>query len=123
MVKKIFAEDLIEKKHYPILEVMNQISDDRFIKTVKNISMSIGFGENTGTCSFPEDLDEYDVANGEGFEGVEIALYTGEEVIVDYNIFYYYLEKSCISFLKESPQYKEDILSCIENYKKQYSIM
>lgn len=42
---------------------------------------------------FSGDLDEYDIANGDSFEGVEFVLYSGDEVIINYQTLYHYFKK------------------------------
>ena len=49
---------------------------------------------------FSGDLDEYDIANGDSFEGVEFVLYSGDEVIINYQTLYHYFKKMCEGYSK-----------------------
>ncbi|AFH78747.1 hypothetical protein MUO_00915 [Listeria monocytogenes 07PF0776] len=57
-------------------------------------------------CLFPGDLDEYDIAQGEGFGGVEFGLYSGRERVIDYKQFYYYLNIICNRYVESYPAKK-----------------
>ena len=122
MIKKLFKEDLLKEQHYPILEIMNQIKDDKFLSIIETVSNGIGFGQETGTCLFSDDLDDFSIANGEGFEGVEIALYTGEEDIISHITLYYYLQKSSERYIEKFPEFKNMLLQLLQNYKRKFEI-
>lgn len=77
-------DELLDKTHLPVLMVMNMVSESRFLSVLRDISQGIGFGEEYGACTLPDDLDGFDKANGEELDGVEFGLYSGEEVVVDY---------------------------------------
>ncbi|MBC1232567.1 ribonuclease toxin immunity protein CdiI [Listeria booriae] len=114
--------DLLDSSHYPVQAVFNMISDSRFTNIIGYISEGIGFGEEYGACTFPEDLDEYDIANGEGFDGVEFGLHSGEEIILDYQTLYIYLNKACENYIEKHPEANTQIQEYLEKYKKKYNI-
>ncbi|MBC2178520.1 hypothetical protein HCB27_18115 [Listeria booriae] len=114
--------DLLDSSHYPVQAVFNMISDSRFTKIIGYISEGIGFGEEYGACTFPGDLDEYDIANGEGFDGVEFGLHSGEEIILDYQTLYIYLNKACENYIEKHPEANTQIQEYLEKYKKKYNI-
>ena len=93
--KSIFkGEYLLDKDHLPII-IINEIRNTGFRRTLEHLSQGIGFGVNGGTCTFPEDLDEYAIANGEMFDGVHLFFCSGDEIILSYETFYYYLKIAC----------------------------
>ena len=114
--------DLLKPEHFPVQAIFNMLSDDRFIRIMKGISEGHGFGENYGACTFPDDLDEYDIATTGMFEGVEFGLHNGETVILDYQTLYYYLEKICNGYIEDFPQKKEDIDKILAQIRSVYQI-
>ncbi|MGH0426713.1 hypothetical protein [Bacillus pretiosus] len=60
-------EDLLDLIHFPIQAVFNMVDDERFLRVCEGV----GFGEEYGACTFLGDLDKYDIANGDSFEGVK----------------------------------------------------
>ena len=91
-VYRLTEEELLSKNHMPVLMILNAINEDRYLEVLESISKGTGFGEENGACTFPDDLDEFDKANGVELEGVEFGLYSGESVIIDYRTFYYYIK-------------------------------
>lgn len=77
-------KELLDKSHMPVLLVLNMVSKSRFLKILEAVSKGIGFGEESGVCTMPDDLDEFDKANGEELNGVEFSTYDGEEVIIEF---------------------------------------
>lgn len=115
--------DLLDSSHYPVQAVFNMISDKRFIKIIGYISDGVGFGEEYGACTFPGDLDEYDIANGEGFEGVEFGLHNGEEIVLDYQTFYIYLKTACDNYIEKYSDATNQLEGYIGEYKKKYDVV
>ena len=54
----------------PVLMVMNMVKEKRFLAVLEALSKGNGFGENYGACTLPEDLDDFDRANGEDRKSV-----------------------------------------------------
>ncbi|MBC1499829.1 hypothetical protein HB943_04375 [Listeria weihenstephanensis] len=115
--------DLLDSSHYPVQGVFNMICDNRFIKIIGYISEGVGFGEEYGACMFPRDLDEYDIANGEGFDGVEFGLHSGEESVLDYQTFYIYLKKTCENYTEKYPEATNQLREYVDWYSKKYGII
>ena len=82
----------------------------------------IGFGERYGACTFPGDLDEFDIANGEGFEGVEFGFNSGEEIVLDYQTFYYYLKRVCANYIRSYPETSDELQECIKRYQINFNV-
>ena len=78
---RLNEEVLLDKSHLPVLIILNTINERRFLGVLEAISKGIGFGEENGACTFPDDLDEFDKANGVELSGIEFDLYNSEEVV------------------------------------------
>ncbi|EPV2390028.1 ribonuclease toxin immunity protein CdiI [Listeria monocytogenes] len=120
--ERIKNSDLINEKQYPVKVVFDEISDEEFISIINSVSKGEGFGVGSGTCLFPGDLDEYDIAQGEGFGGVEFGLYSGSEIVIDYKQFYYYLNIICNRYVESYPAKKLLVDNELKKYQELYSI-
>ena len=89
--ERLETKHLLDETHFPMI-IISELSNVTFMRTLENLSKGIGFGVNGGICTFPEDLDDYAIANGEMFEGVHLFFCSGDEIILDYETFYYYLK-------------------------------
>ena len=115
-------DELLDNSHLPVLMIMNMISEKRFLTILKAISEGNGFGEEYGTCTLPDDLDEFDKANGEELDGVEFALYSGEEVVIDFKTFYYYLKILCDKYVKYNFEQVSIVNGLLTEFSKKFSI-
>ena len=115
-------DELLDKTHLPVLMVMNMVSESRFLSILRDISKGIGFGEEYGACTLPDDLDEFDKANGEELDGVEFGLYSGEEVVVDYQTFYYYLKIICNKYIEKNPEQEDRVNGYLADYSNRFLI-
>ncbi|HHV09430.1 MAG TPA: hypothetical protein GXX75_04005 [Clostridiales bacterium] len=109
--------DMLNSSHFPIKAIFNSISDNTFVRSITPLSEGIGFGVEYGVCIFPNDLDDYDIATLGTFDGVQFGLHNGEEVTVDNETFYYYLNKACESYLEAHPQDKNSIETILQKVK------
>ncbi|WP_228464150.1 ribonuclease toxin immunity protein CdiI [Listeria seeligeri] len=122
-MKEIIKENqLISESHFPVKIIFNEIENERFLDVIKVVCNGEGFGVEAGACLFPNDLDACDIAQGNGFVGVEFGLYSGEEIVITYKEFYFYLEIICESYLIDFPEEKEFVKEKLRNYRKLYSI-
>nr|WP_255295600.1 ribonuclease toxin immunity protein CdiI [Bacillus cereus] len=67
-------------------------------------------------------MDEYDIANGDSFEGVEFALYSGDEVIIDYQTLYHYFKKMCEGYSKKYPNTIKSLEDNLNKFIELYNI-
>ena len=56
------------------------------------------------------------------FEGVEFGLHNGDEILLDYQTFFYYLKKICADYVQDYSQEQELINSLINSFKATYQI-
>ena len=114
-------KDLLSDSHYPVQVVFNDVYADQFSDTIINyVVRGHGFGTEYGACVFPDDLDEYDIVTGGKFHGVEFGLHNGEEILLDYDTFFYYLKKVCKRYLIEKPDEKEAIRAALSDFQFHY---
>ncbi|WP_300799495.1 hypothetical protein [uncultured Acetatifactor sp.] len=68
---RLGMNELLDDSHMPVLMVMNMVKEKRFLEVLKALSKGNSFGEEYGACTLPEDLDDFDKANGEDLDGAE----------------------------------------------------
>ena len=117
---RLSEEVLLDKSHLPVLMVLNMINEQRFLGVLEAISKGIGFGEENGACTFPHDLDEFDRANGVELSGIEFGLYSGEEVVIDYQTFYYYLKILCDKYIAINLVHTEIVKEFLVDYSNKF---
>lgn len=117
---RLNENELLDKSHLPILMIMNMIDEKRFLTVLEAISKGNGFGEEYGACTLPDDLDEFDKANGEALDGVEFGLYNGEEVVIDFQTFYYYLKIICDRYIKGNFEQANIVNGFLVDYSKKF---
>lgn len=116
-------KDLVSDNHYPVQMIFNDIYKDQFADTLINyISKGHGFGAEYGACVFPDDLDEYDIATSGMLNGVEFGLHNGDEILLDYDTFYYYLKKVCERYLIEKSDETAVIGAALNDFRLRYNI-
>jgi hypothetical protein len=119
---RLNEDEILYKNHLPVLMVMNMISEKRFLGVLEAISRGTGFGEEYGVCTMPHDLDEFDKSNGEELDGVEFSMYSGEEVVIDFQTFYYYLKIICDKYIKENTEQTNIVKELLMTYSNRFLI-
>lgn len=117
---RLNEEELLDKSHLPVLLVMNMISEKRFLEVLKAISQGVGFGEENGACTLPGDLDEFDKVNEVEINGVEFGLYSGMEIVIDFQTFYYYLKILCDKYVEKNAKYAKLVKGLLEDYSNSF---
>lgn len=117
---RLNEDELLDESHLPVLIVMNMISENRFLKILESVSKGIGFGEEYGACTMPYDLDEFDKSNGGELDGVEFGLHNGDEIVVDFQSFYYYLKIMCEKYIKINSEHSNVIIKYLEEYSHNF---
>lgn len=85
-------KDLLKPEHFPVIALLNEASNSNILEFAENISNGVGIGYNYSTCTFWNDLDEYEQANTSKFDGLWVANEAGEEVNISLHDLEYYLE-------------------------------
>lgn len=87
--------DLIDEKHFPAIALINEAFNSDPLEFVNNLSSGIGSGYNYSTCSFWDELDDYEKSNTPKFDGLRINTEDNEELIISISNFIYYLKIAC----------------------------
>lgn len=97
------------EKLSPVQILLNAIPDSDFVRYVDAMTKGAGLGiQGITGIMFPSNLDEYEVYNGLGFDGVQFSFYE-EEVTVDVPTFRKYLKMACDAYLTEHPEDRAQI--------------
>lgn len=120
---RLNENELLDKSHLPVLMILNMIDEKRFLTVLEAVSKGNGFGEEYGVCTLPDDLDESDKANGEELDGVEFGLYNGEEVVIDFKTFYYYLNIICDKYIKKNFKETDIVNRFLMDYSKKFLVL
>ncbi len=117
---RLNEEVLLDKNHLPVLMILNAINEGRFLGVLEAISKGIGFGVESGACTFPDDLDEFDKANEVELSGIEFGLYSGEEVVIDYQTLYYYLKNLCDKYIEKKLLHTDIVKGFLADYTNKF---
>lgn len=115
----IKKSELRQKKHFPIYVFFNLIKEKEFLEVCNNFSKGIGQGIEVAVCLF---LDDVNIKSGE-IGGVEFSLHSGEEVIVNYSTFYWYLNKACQRYLELNPADRQKVSEYLNKIKSRYTTL
>ena len=124
-MKKILwltEKDMLSYDHFPIIAIFNLIPNKLFIETISSLCQGIGFGVDYGNCFFYNDLDGYDKMFTEAYDGVRFKLHDGEEVIIDNDTFYYYLQKVCMNYLEDYSENSKQVFEILQKVKQQLKL-
>ena len=111
--------DLQKEEHFPIYIFFNLIKEREFLHVCDNFSKGIGQGIEIAVCLF---LDEAETKTDK-YGSVEFSLYSGEEVIVNYSTFYWYLDKACQRYVELHPNDEQKIEGYLNAIKSRFSIL
>lgn len=84
------------------------LNRSNFVKEVRDLTNGEGGAiEGNVSCTFPRQLDEYEVAN-HGFDGIAFDFFE-DEIAVDVPTFRKYLRMACEDYLREHPEDRHQI--------------
>ncbi len=106
-IQETLLKKFENKKLEPIAYYFDSLAfRDEFIERVDNLTRGKGSSiEGVMGCTFPRELDEYEVYN-HGFDGI-IFDCLDDEVVVDIPTFRKYLRMACEVYWKEHPESRE----------------
>ena len=87
--------DLIKKDHFPAIALINEAFNADPIEFLNNLVDGIGSGYNYSSCSFWNELDDYEKLNTPKFDGIMVNTEDNEELLISISDFIYYLEIAC----------------------------
>lgn len=113
--------ELLHEDHFPVMVVFNAVREEKFVRIIRDISNGVGFGVDAGACTMPDDLDDFDRANGEVLEGAEFALYSGQEIVLDFETLLIYLNLLVEKYTLIHPDQEETLRKYLESYRERFS--
>lgn len=113
-------EDLMKAAHFPAIALINEACNSDIFEFVENLTKGIGSGYNYSTCSFWNELDEYDQANIPKFEGLWISNEAGEELIISFVDFLYYLEILYTRVTFDEISKKSRLRRLLDSFKEEF---
>lgn len=87
------------------------------MRTVEQMSVGIGTGINAVDCSFPDDVEE----DEEKFDGVRFSVHD-EEVVLNYETFYYYLNLACKNYVDAFPDDRSELENYLTSIRERYNL-
>ena len=117
MRSKLQDKDLLEQNHFPVIAFFNAVPSSNFMRTVEQMSAGIGTGINSVDCSFPDDVEE----DEEKFDGVRFSVHD-EEVVINYETFYYYLNLACKNYVDAFPDDRSEFKNYLTSIREQYNL-
>ena len=84
-------EDALKENHFPIIALLNEAYNTDIIGFIQELIQGIGSGYNYATCSFWEELDDYDKERIEHYDGVMIETEDGEKLYLSMSELFVYL--------------------------------
>ena len=117
MRSKLQDKDLLEQSHFPVIAFFNAVPSSNFMRTVEQMSVGIGTGINAVDCSFPDDVED----DEEKFDGVRFSVHD-EEVVLNYETFYYYLNLACKNYVDAFPDDRSELENYLTNIRERFNL-
>lgn len=76
--------DMIENSQFPAIALFNEASNQNIVAFFENLSNGTGGGYNYVSCYFWNELDEYDQAEMNPFQGLCVETDDNEQIILSY---------------------------------------
>ena len=84
-------EDALKENHFPVIALLNEAYNTDIMGFIQELIQGIGSGYNYTTCSFWEELDDYDKERIAYYDGVMIETEDGEELYLSMSELFVYL--------------------------------
>ena len=113
-------EDMLKENHFPIIALLNEAYSTDIMAFIKELNRGIGSGYNYTTCSFWDELDDYDKENISHYDGIMIETEDGETLCLSMTemLDYLMLLQSRVAFLNSD--LAEQIADILVEYRKIY---
>ncbi len=106
------------EKFRPLIVFLDSIPNSDFVNTIDSLTKGYGTGfQGVTACLFPNELDEYMISRGEGFDNGVQFIFFEDEVVVDIDTFWKYLRMACEAYWQEHPEDKETLQSYLARPK------
>ena len=113
-------EDLLKPEQFPAVALINEAANSDLFEFVENLNRGIGSGYDYSNCSFWNEMDEYDQLFTPRFDGLLLNNESGEEIIVPYKDFLYYLEILYSRLMHTNFSRLSDLRNLLDNCKTKY---
>lgn len=84
-------EDALRKNHFPVIALLNEAYNTDILSFINGLIRGVGKGYNYTTCSFWQELDDYDKEHIAQYDGVMIETEDGEELHLSMSELFDYL--------------------------------
>ena len=115
--------DMLNEKHFPVIALLNEAYNSDIIGFIKDLNRGIGTGYNYATCSFWEELDDYDKEQVARYDGVLIETDDGEELCLSMKELLYYLVLLQNRILSVNMELFDKISVILDEYKAIYPVI
>ncbi|MCQ2554157.1 MAG: hypothetical protein MJ171_00710 [Clostridia bacterium] len=112
--------DKLNDNHYPLIALLNEASNENIIEFIENLLAGNGTGYDYSNCTLWNELDDYDKLFIPKFDGIMVENEAGEEIIVEYEVMHYYLEKLCNLIKFDSNEMQMKMLELVNAFKEKY---
>lgn len=109
--------DLLKVEQFPVVALINEACNTDIIEFVENLIHKIGCGYNYSSCSFWEDMDEYEQSSTPHFDGMWVGNEAGEEVIISYSDLLYYLEALYSRLFADNFSRMQNLREALDTFK------
>ena len=113
-------EDALKENHFPIIALLNEAYNTDIIGFIKELIQGVGSGYNYTTCSFWEELDDYDKERIAYYNGVMIETEAGEELYLSLRELFVYLVLLKNKVSLENSDLSNKISLLLDEYKIVY---
>ena len=113
-------EDALKENHFPIIALLNEAYNTDIIGFIKELIQGVGSGYNYATCSFWEELDDYDKERIAYYNGVMIETEAGEELYLSLRELFIYLVLLKNKVSLENSDLSNKISLLLDEYKTVY---
>ena len=113
-------EDALKENHFPIIALLNEAYNTDIIGFIKELTQGVGSGYNYATCSFWEELDDYDKERIAYYNGVMIETEAGEELYLSLRELFIYLVLLKNKVSLENSDLSNKISLLLDEYKTVY---
>ncbi|MCM1523227.1 MAG: ribonuclease toxin immunity protein CdiI [Ruminococcus sp.] len=115
-------EDEIRNGHFPVIAVFNMGCNYSILDFFTGLCRCTGWNGDFGGCCFWDELDEYDKAHTEKFDGVLFELDNDENVVISFNELFHYMKIAAERYAKENNSFAEELNKILKQFENKYSI-
>ena len=118
----ITEKDLLSPSHFPVQVAFNECCRWGFNEFLRLLSTDTGWGCDEGSCTFWNDLDDYDRSHTAPYEGAEFSALDDPDVILSYAEIYYYMKIACRRYVEDHHDQKESIDRILQTYARRHHL-